>query len=184
MRYTTIIDITELEAVWRNSNASRIYTYMALKAGYHDTDRDLLQISTRVLGYRLGMTHSTVRHALHVLEKSGLITRQGEMFQIKKWVPQDNITERPKTKRLQKLADEAAERQRQDEQRELENAIETAKRQKFEQEGKTPYMVYYESLMKLAEAGDEEAMKKVINNRSRYNYHKAAVESRIKNKKP
>lgn len=184
MRYTTVIDITELEAVWRNPNASRIYIYMALKAGYHDTDRDLLQISTRVLGYRLNMTHSTVRHALHVLEKSGLITRQGEMFLIKKWVLQDTITERPKTKRLQKLADEAAERQRQDQQRELERAIETAQRQKLEQEGKTPYMVYYESLMKLAEAGDEEAMKKVIKNRPQYERHKAAVESRIKNKKP
>lgn len=94
MRYTTIIDISELPMVYRNHNARLVYIHMALKCGYHDDDRDLLAISIRNLAWATGLTVSATRHALAVLERSGLLAKDGEKWRIKKWVAEPSVTPR------------------------------------------------------------------------------------------
>jgi hypothetical protein len=96
MRYTTVIDITEVQAVWRNRNAVVVYTWMAMKCGYHDEDRDMLRVSIRGIGMMLGMTESAVRHSLELLQREKLITRDGEIWRVTKWLPSVAPTPRPK----------------------------------------------------------------------------------------
>lgn len=116
MRYTTIIDITELPSVYKNKNARLIYLHMVLRSGYHDNDRDVIDTSIRRLASEIGTTVSTVRHALKLLERNGLITRDSERTKVTKWLQQEAITARPK--KNQPTATEAdrsiAERERAD----------------------------------------------------------------------
>lgn len=102
MRYTTLIDITEIPAVYGNHHARLLYMHMALKAGYHDTDRDILAISIRRLADDAGMTVSATRHALQQLQKAGLISKQGQAWRVLKW-----IVVPPPTPRTQKAAQQA-----------------------------------------------------------------------------
>lgn len=94
MRYTTIIDVTEIPDIWRNPNAVRLYFYMAMRCGYHDDDRDQLRISIRNLSYASGLTLSACRHALKVLQKFGLVSPMGEYYQVKKFVLEQKPTSR------------------------------------------------------------------------------------------
>lgn len=96
MRYTTIIDVTEIPAVWRSHNVTLVYLYLTLKCGYHDDDRDKICVSTRGLAMYLGMTHAAVRHALAVLESAGLIKRQASEIIVTKFVQEKHISARPK----------------------------------------------------------------------------------------
>lgn len=86
MRYTTIIDVTEIPDIWRNPNAVRLYFYMAMRCGYHDDDRDQLRISIRNLAYASGLTLSACRHALKVLQKFGLVSPMEDYYQVKKFL--------------------------------------------------------------------------------------------------
>lgn len=95
MRYTTIIDISEFPAIYRNRNARLLYIHMALKAGYHDYDRDLLTTSIRSLSSQTGLTVSAVRHALLQLESCQLLTRDGLAWRVKKFV----LEEKPSSRR-------------------------------------------------------------------------------------
>lgn len=113
MRYTTAIDISEMPEVYRNMTARLIYFHMSLKAGYHDSDRDLVNLSIRRLSIEVGVTVSATRHALHLLERSGLLTREGQTWRIKKWVEEQTITTRAKTKREMQEQIQRLERQRQ-----------------------------------------------------------------------
>lgn len=113
MRYTTVIDITEISEVYKNATARLIYLHMSLKAGYHDVDRDLLKLSIRRLSADVGVTVSATRHALHQLERVGLLTREGELWRVKKWVEEQQITTRAKTKREMQEQIQRLERQRQ-----------------------------------------------------------------------
>lgn len=113
MRYTTVIDISELPEVYRNTTARLIYMHMSLKAGYHDSDRDLVTLSIRRLSADVGVTVSATRHALHLLERCGLLTRDGQVWRIKKWVEEQTITTRAKTKREMQEQIQRLERQRQ-----------------------------------------------------------------------
>lgn len=85
MRYTTVIDISDMPEVYRNQAARLLYIHMALCAGYHDDDRDLVRQSLRVMGVRAGLTLSAVRHALGLLQRAGLVSREGEAWRVKKW---------------------------------------------------------------------------------------------------
>lgn len=87
--------------------------HMSLKAGYHDSDRDLVTLSIRRVAAEVGVTVSATRHALHLLEKSGLISREGQLWRIKKWVEEQTITTRAKTKREMMDQIQRLERQRQ-----------------------------------------------------------------------
>lgn len=94
MRYTTIIDVTEIPDIWRNPNVTRLYFYMAMRCGYHDDDRDQLRTSIRNLAYASGLTLSACRHALKVLQKFGLVSPMGEYYQVKKFVLEQKPTSR------------------------------------------------------------------------------------------
>lgn len=97
MRYTTIIDVTEMPKIWANKNIALCYFFMACKAGYHSDDRDLLSISTRKLASELGITHAAVRHALRVLMAHNLIKKvDAYKWSITKFVMPDIIPSRPK----------------------------------------------------------------------------------------
>ena len=77
MRYTTIIDISQMGEIYRNQNVRLIYLHLALRSGYHDDDRDLTDISLRRLSMEAGLTVSATRHAIRILTKAGLLKRQG-----------------------------------------------------------------------------------------------------------
>lgn len=113
MRYTTVIDISEIPEVYRNMTARLIYIHMSLKAGYHDSDRDLVNVSIRRLSGDVGVTVSATRHALRLLERSGLLTRDGQLWRVRKWVEEQTITTRAKTKREMQQQIMALERQKQ-----------------------------------------------------------------------
>lgn len=113
MRYTTVIDISEISEVYKNATARLIYLHMSLKAGYHDADRDLVKLSIRRLSADVGVTVSATRHALHQLERVGLLTREGDLWRVKKWVEEQQITTRAKTKREMQEQIQRLERQRQ-----------------------------------------------------------------------
>lgn len=94
MRYTTVIDISEIQAVYRSHNARLLYLHMALKSGYHDTDRDLLHASIRTLARDVGLTVSATRCALETLLKAKLIGRTVNAWKVEKWLVQDIPTPR------------------------------------------------------------------------------------------
>ena len=89
MRYTTVIDITDFPQIYRNIHARLVYIHIALKAGYHDDDRDVCRLSIRNLAADVGITVSATRNALLQLEKSGLISKSSDCWIVKKWVQMD-----------------------------------------------------------------------------------------------
>ena len=94
MRYTTIIDITEIPAVWRNDHIAKLYTYMTLKCGYHDEDRDRLAAGYRTLAAAAGITEDACRHALTILQREGLLRRDGNAWVVTKFVLEKKPTAR------------------------------------------------------------------------------------------
>lgn len=107
MRYTTLIDISELPDVYRNKNARLLYMHMVLKSGYHDQDRDLLDKSLRSLASEAGLTLSATRHAVAQLEAAGLLKKEQGTWRVKKWIIQEIPTPRTQktTSRTQGDAD-------------------------------------------------------------------------------
>lgn len=168
MRYTTIIDISDIPTVYRNINTRLVYLHMVLRSGWHDVDRDLVEVSIRQLSYQLGMTVSTVRHSLLILERVGLIKRQGSMWWVKKWIVEETPTPRARTAKQQKTLESVAERKSADEAREREMEVQRIQRENLRLQGKTSFMVYYENLEKRAAAGDIEAQEAIKRHRKAY----------------
>ena len=168
MRYTTIIDLSEYSSLYRNHNVRLVYLHMVLKSGWHDEDRDILDLSIRALAQGAGLSISTVRHALKQLEKSQLIVRQGNVWSVKKWVLQDTPTPRPRTTKGKKQI-EVSER-RAAEQAQLDTKLEQSRieREQMHRAGKTSFMLYYEALQIKAAAGDVEAQVLVARHRATY----------------
>lgn len=184
MRYTTVLDITS--APWyRNKNVVLVYLHMSLTCGYHDDDRDLYTRSIRSLAIDSGMTLSATRHALQVLQRDRIITRDGNAWRVKKWLPSDSqtITSRPKTEKAKKLQDVATERRLQEERNDALRQKEKDYWDKVRNDGKTPYMLYYESKVQAAENGDLEAAEIVRKNRQFYLEQKRKIEEEIQKKK-
>ena len=94
MRYTTVIDITDFPQIYRNIHARLVYIHMALRAGYHDDDRDVCRLSIRTLAADVGITVSATRNALQQLEKSGLISKSSDCWIVKKWVAMEAASPR------------------------------------------------------------------------------------------
>lgn len=180
MRYTTIIDITEYKALYRNANARLVYLHLVLISGYHDYDRDVSDLSIRNLAREVGLTISATRHALEVLQKYNLLARSGPMWMVKKWVVQAPITARAKTQKAEENIQRAAEEDQERKRQERKRAAEERKRQELLKQGKTPYMVYYEELMVKASKGDAEAQRLVQQNRIVYEGHKEMVANELK----
>ena len=70
-------------------------------------------MSIRRLSVEVGVTVSATRHALRLLERSGLLTREGQTWRIRKWVEEQTITTRAKTKREMQEVIQRLERQKQ-----------------------------------------------------------------------
>lgn len=158
MRYTTIIDISEFPLIYKNVNARLLYLHLCLKAGYHDDDRDVCEISIRRMAIETSLTLSAVRHALKVLEKAKLIERFGPSWKIKKFVLLKEITPRVKSeKKRQELEVKAEEeaRRAEEKRRDDENR---ARVKELRKQGKSPFMAYVEGLKAKAEQGDMEAL--------------------------
>ena len=127
MRYTTIIDITEIPEVWRNQNIRNLYLYMVLRSGYHDDDRDILRKSVRNLAADTGITVSAVRHGLLVLQRHGLLVPAAEsIYKVTKFVLETKPTKRARTAEQQQNQDRARERAIANEERERRQEQERA----------------------------------------------------------
>lgn len=112
MRYTTIIDISDMPEVYRNRTARLLYIHLALAAGYHDEDRDQVRQSLRVMALRAGLTLSAVRHALALLQRAGLVSKDGDVWKVKKWFVDTPPTPRrqPKDRRAAREASSVADK--------------------------------------------------------------------------
>ena len=157
MRYTTIIDLSEYPQLYRSTNARLLYLHLVLKSGYHDDDRDLIDCSLRRLAMETGLTFSAVRCALDLLLKYNLVSRQGPLLQVRKFVLERSITPRAKSRKQEQL--DAAEAQIQ-----MERQARAAQQKKEEEiraaraaQGKNGYIIYVEGLKQAAEAGDPAA---------------------------
>lgn len=168
--------------IYRNQNCRLVYLHLVLRSGWHDHDRDLIDISIRNLAYAAGLTVSATRHALHMLETEGLIKRQGTLWAIKKWIIEDEPTPRARTRTHQKQLEIAAERRRVQDENERARELEKIQRQKEFEEGKTSFMQWYEYMAKKAAAGDAEAQKTCERNRKAYEDQQRMMAARAKQK--
>lgn len=182
MRYTTIIDITTMPAVYKNHNCRMVYLHMCLKSGYRDTDRDLIQVSIRNLAYEVGISVSATRHALDLLQRAQLIKRQGPLWAVRKFIFEETITPRAKTKKQQQERQQTATREEENRQREAKNEENARYREELRKQGKTSFMVWYEDKMKQAAAGDVDAQNTVARHKAAYEEQKAALEQSTNNK--
>lgn len=182
MRYTTVIDISEMPELYRNPNIVRVYIHLCLKAGYHDDDRDRIQISIRSLSMDLHLSIATVRHALSQLIKAKLLVKEGTVCTVSKYVYDRPITKRAKTVAMEQ-ARQAEERQ-QAERRQAEERYnqQRAEDRALRQQGKDSYMLYYEMQMAKAEAGDLSAQQFCRDNLKHYNDHKISIERQANGK--
>lgn len=105
MRYTTIIDITELPDVWSSASCRELYLFLVLKSGWHDDDRDVIHSSIRNLAIMTGLTKSAVEHALRKLGKAGLVSRDGDAFRVTKWTLQPKPSPRPRQNQARAAAE-------------------------------------------------------------------------------
>lgn len=168
MRYTTIIDITEQPAVYRNINVRLLYLHLCLKCGYHDHDRDIYDRSLRSMAADAGLTLSAVRHALHILEQAQLVSKVGGVWQVRKYIQTAAPTPRPKTKRQQVDSDIAKEREQANQERERQAEIERQRREQMHASGTNDFITYYEQKMRDAAAGDIDAQRAVERHRAAY----------------
>lgn len=171
------MDLTEFPALYRNHNIRLVYLHMALRCGYHDSDRDMLATSVRRLSADVGISISAVRHALHILESSHLIERQGTLFWVKKWQPAESISPRASDKPQKAPTEAQKERERIDRQRDEEKAARDKQNAILDQQGKTSFMVWYEAQERLAAMGDVDAKRSVERNKAVYDSHRKQMES-------
>lgn len=168
MRYTTLIDISEIPIIYRNQNTRLLYLHLALKAGYHDNDRDLCDVSIRRLAVEVGLSISATRHALAILQKFQLIEKSGTLWKVKKFVLEQPITTRPKSEKKRK--EQEAEQQRKAaeiEQKQREDE-EKRKERELRKSGKTSFMLYFEEMQAKAAQGDPDALDIVRKNQKFY----------------
>lgn len=180
MRYTTLIDISEMSILYRNINVRLVYLHLTLKAGYHDTDRDIVDISVRRLSSEVGISISATRHALKVLESSALLRYEGNAIIVKKWLVEDSITPRKQPKKSAKSVDMDDARQWQQE--ELNKQLqETADfKARLESEGKTSFMLYYEGLLQRYQQGDTSVSESLQRHRKTYESQKLRFQQTLK----
>lgn len=99
MRYTTIVDISRMQDIYRNQNIRLVYLHLVLKSGYHDDDRDRIRISIRNLAAEVGLTVSATRHALAKLQGEHFLLRDGDTWIVRKYVIENPPTPRQKPKK-------------------------------------------------------------------------------------
>lgn len=176
MRYTTVIDISEFPLIYRNLNVRLLYFHLCLKSGYHDDDRDILDISIRRLADDVGLTLSATRHALKMLSHMQLIRCQGSIIEVKKWISEKPISKRQKTKEDERQSNVIEQRKRQQIELEKESRDRELLKIQREETHKTSFMLYYEMQMKKAADGDADAIAAVKRHKSTYELHQKQME--------
>lgn len=109
MRYTTIIDIREAPALYRNANTRLIYLELVLGSSYQQDTKDRYQGSFRTLAARVGVTVSAVRNSLKQLQALGMVSPIEGGWIVKKWIEQPAIIprrQRPKPEQPISLSDD------------------------------------------------------------------------------
>lgn len=159
MRYTTIIDISEYPSIYHNPRARLVYLHLALKAGYHEEDRDICLLSIRRLAADAGLTISATRHALAVLERAHLIERFGISWRVRKFVLSTPIPPRARSQKKQKEIETRAYEEAQQKEREAREAAERAAlAAERKRTGKSSFERFIDDLRARAAAGDPEAV--------------------------
>lgn len=176
MRYTTLIDISDNPVIYKNVNARLVYLHLVLVSGYHNDDRDLCALSIRNLAYAVGISVSATRHALHQLEQYKLITRQANMWLVKKFLLEEKISPRAKTKKQEEVRAEMTR----NEQQTAQEREERRQREKLLESGKTQFMLYYEQKIQEAAAGDPDAQRIVDKRRAQYEQQCAEIKNQQK----
>ena len=151
MRYTTVIDISKLHSVYRNHNVRLLYLHLCLKAGYHDDDRDIVDMSLRRLASDCGLTLSATRHALKVLSDAQLVKNQEGIILVKKWSMEPSITPRKEERSKQNRDQIRKNQERENQERERLEAIQ-------KEEARNGLQVYLQRLEARAAEGDIEAI--------------------------
>lgn len=160
MRYTTIIDITDIPQVYNNINATRIYLHLCLTCGFTADDLDTIRISYRQLAAQLSMTLSAVRHSLSLLIRYHLITIEDNIITVRKYLPKAEYKDRPKTQQEYK-----DEQYRKKVKADFEMSMEEAKNFEEEQENENQrrkaqvlsFCRHYRDMQEKAEKGDLDA---------------------------
>lgn len=176
MRYTTIVDITQSQEIYRNKNTRLIYLHLCLKSGYHDYDRDMIRMSIRTLAMEAGISIAATRNAIRTLEKYQMLKREPEKWTVRKFVMDQPPTPRKKIKaqeELQKIRDERLKKQAQQDQ---EAERQRKYREELRKQGKNPWMVYFESKMQAAAMGDLEAQDWCRKHQAEYDDQKKQLE--------
>lgn len=168
MRYTTIIDLSEFPAVYRNKNVRLVYLHLVLKSGYHDNDRDLIDISIRNLACGVGLSVSATRHALHILEQAHMIRRSGPLWHVRKFIIEQEISPRAKTQKEAKKKAAAAAEQQASQELNIRLDEERERRQNLRQNNTSDFIMYYEDVVRRAQAGDVDAQETARKRREMY----------------
>lgn len=168
MRYTTLLDITEFPYLYRNRNVRLCYLHLVLKSGYHDSDRDLIEISIRRLADDVGITMGAARHALKVLKVYELIDFHGTTIEVKKWLIPDTIS--PRTRSTNGKSSEAATQVQLQKQLELEKSSSERSeyQRRLKEERTTGFMLFFEQKYKDYMAGDGSQLASLRRNISAY----------------
>lgn len=85
MRYTTIIDLSELP-IYQSKSVRLLYLHLCLRAGYHKENQDIITDSLTRIARDTGMTVSAVRCALRQLNAANLAQREGTAIRVSKFV--------------------------------------------------------------------------------------------------
>lgn len=158
MRYTTVIDISDLPTVYRNQNVRLVYLHMCLKSGYHEDDRDICFLSLRRLAADVGLTISATRHALGVLSRAALIEKNGNAWRVRKFILATPIPARARSQKKAKEIEIRQYEQQQQEEREMREAEEKRRYQeRVKKTGKSGFEQMLDNLRAAAAAGDVEA---------------------------
>ena len=163
MRYTTIIDISEIPQVYTNANVRLVYLHLVLKAGYHEDALDRCLLSIRGVMYQTGLSLSAVRHALHVLEAAGLISRQKGVMHVRKFLYTKPIKKRAKQHEI----DPGSSRVESSSSQANEVGQEMSELEKWRKR-RDSFIKYYKTLEEKAAKGDESARQAVVRNRKLY----------------
>ena len=105
MRYTTIIDVSSIQEVYKNRNAVMLYVHLVFKSGYYDYNKDAYKRSIRGLALECNMTLSATRHALGILQKHKLIKHKDGWWLVRKYIKEQTITPRQTKKEVQRNAE-------------------------------------------------------------------------------
>lgn len=181
MRYTTVIDISEYPTLYGNVHCRILYFHMALKAGYHDEDRDIYRGSIRTLAVQSGLTVSATRHALAVLSRANLLTKVDNGWRVTKWVLTPSITARSKNRT------EAADKKRGNDmyeqaQKQIQRA-EIERRKWLEETDFSAFVAQYEAVQDKVRSGRGEMSDNVFlgRNKRKYEEAKEAIEKQKNN---